>query len=56
MPLGLLRLMPGHTVIVAGYWVTKASTRATNAGLASKLGAEPIAHAPQGSGNARYVT
>ncbi len=48
--------MPVHTVIVAGYQVTKASTRATNAGLASKLGVEPIAHAPQGTENARYVT
>ncbi len=48
--------MPMHTAIVAGFFVTKASARAINAGLASELGAEPIAHAPQGTGNAKCAT
>ena len=44
MPLGLLRSMSVHTATVAGYLVIKASTRAINAGLASELGADPMAH------------
>ena len=56
MPFGLLHCLPEHIEVLAGYLVTKVSTRAINAGHAGQLGVEPIAHAPQGTGNAQYAT